>query len=286
NLTTSYSHRYAKTPAWSIAPKLDFQGETVEVAVRPFYSTSKFEFIDNDEGFFQRTDSRLNNIGFTATRSSLTSPNYYLTQTEGPDWGEPTNWVDATNYNIYNNENFRENEQYGTYIDLKKHLTFNDIPVTLLGGAGTSNIEFTDNTGNQQQYRYVGPTGNQAEAVVEWHRKYQYQFIGIDGGNINEQGWRSDSNYGMYDLFAAHPEYFEADTVGNLERMLRSHTQVEERVDAAYVEVQASAGKARHDLGLRCEETSTDALVITPRTTSEMVASGHPLNASGIPTPA
>src|SRR5690606_9994504 len=89
---------------------------------------------------------------------------------------------------------------------------------------------------------------------------------------------------GTYDLFLAHPEYFVADTVGNLERMLRSHTKVDEQVNAAYVELQFTAGKARYDLGLRYEETSTDSLVINPRTASEMIASGHPLNASGIPT--
>ena len=284
NLTTGYSHRYARTPAWSIAPKLDFQGETVEVAVRPFFSTSRFEFIDNDEGFFQRTDTRLNNIGFTAERSSLQSPNFYLTQTSGPDWGDPTNWVDANNFNVYNNENESENEQYGTYIDLKKHLTFNNMPVTLMGGVATRYNDYSANTGNQQQYRFVGPTGNQSEAVVPWNQNYQFEFIGIDGGNVNDQGWRSDSNYGMYDLFLTNPEYFEADTLGNLRRMLASHTEVEEQVDSAYIEVQVSAGKARYDLGLRYEETSTDALVINPRTQSEMLAAGFPVDAAGIPT--
>lgn len=284
NLTSGYSHRYARTPAWSIAPKLDFQGESIEVAVRPFYSTSKFEFLDNDKGFFQRTDTRLNGLGFTLERDSESSPAFHITQTAGPNWGEPTNWTDITGFNIYNNENQSENKQYGTYVDLKKHFTVFDAPATLLGGVATRTNEYAANTGNQQQYRFVGPTGNQSEAVVPWNQNYKFQFIGMNAGNANDQNWRSDSNYATYDLFLTNPEYFQADTVGNLDRMLRSRTNVDERVDAAYIEFQASAGKARYDLGLRYENTSTDALVIEPRTRSEMIAAGYAVNASGVPT--
>src|SRR5690606_36282693 len=160
--------------------------------------------------------------------------------------------------------------------------TFNNMPVTLMGGVATRYNDYSANTGNQQQYRFVGPTGNQSEAVVPWNQNYQFEFIDIDGGNVNDQGWRSDSNYGMYDLFLTNPEYFEADTLGNLRRMLASHTEVEEQVDSAYIEVQVSAGKARYDLGLRYEETSTDALVINPRTQSEMLAAGFPVHEARI----
>ena len=286
NLTTGYSHRYARTPSWSIAPKLEFEGDSVEVAIRPFYSTSKFEFIDNDEGFFQRTDTRLNDLGFTVTRESESSHGFQITQTAGPDWSDPTNWTDITGFNVYNNENQSENEQYGGYVDLKKHFTFNDTPVTLLGGFGSRQNEYIANTGNDQRYRYVGPTGNQAEAVIPWNQKYSFEFVGMNAGNVNQQNWRSDSNYGTYDLFVAHPEYFEADTVGNTQRLLASHTNVEERVDAAYIEIQATTGRARYDLGLRYEKTSTNALVVDPRPESEMVAAGYPVNASGVPTTA
>ena len=284
SLTTGYSHRYAKTPAWSVAPKLDFQGETVEIAFRPFFSTSRFDFEDNKKGFFQRTDTRLNDIGFTLDRASESSYAFQINQTAGPDWSDPTNWVDNTGYNVYNNENFSENEQYGAYLDLKKHFNWNDAPVTLLGGVASRTNEFMANTGNQQQYRFVGATGVQSEAVVPYTQNYKFGFVGMNAGNANEQNWRADNNYATYDLFLSNPEYFQADTVGNLDRMLRSNTNVDERIDAAYVEFQASSGKARYDLGLRYERTTTDALVIQPRPKSEMIAAGYPVNASGAPT--
>ena len=286
SLTTAYSHRYARTPAWSIAPKLDFQGESVEFELRPFYSTSRFEFMDNGKGFFQRTDTRLNNIGFIVERPSESSPEFYLTQTAGPDWGDPTNWTDNTGYNIRNNENFSDNKQYGVYADLKKHFTIYDTPVTLLGGVATRQNEYAANTGNHQQYRYVGPTGDQSEAVVPWNQNYQFAFHGLNTGNVNDQNFRSDSNYAMYDMFLANPEHFQPDTVGNLERMLRSQTRVDEQVDAAYLEFQANTGRARYDIGVRYERTSTDALVVEPRPRSEMIAAGYPVNSSGVPTTA
>lgn len=286
NLSTGYSHRYARTPAWSIAPKLDFQGESIELAFRPFYSTSKFEFIDNDEGFFQRTDTRLNDLGFTLERPSESSTEFLISQTAGPDWSNATNWVDNTGYNIRNNENQSENEQYGAYIDLKKHFTFLNMPATVLGGIASRNNEYAANTGNHQQYRFVGPSGNQSEAIVPSNQNYDFEFIGMDVGNFNDLNWRSDSNYATYDLFVSNPEYFQADTVGNLQRMLSSHTDVDERVDAAYVEFQGNAGNARYDLGVRYEKTSTDALVIEPRSESEMIAAGYPVSSSGVPTTA
>ena len=284
NLTTGYSHRYARTPAWSIAPKLEFERESVEMTVRPFYSTSKFEFIDNDEGFFQRTDTRLNNLGFEVSRDSESSHKFNIRQTAGPDWGNPRNWTDVSGFNIYNNENYSRNEQYGGYVDLKKHFTFANTQMSLLGGFGSRMNEFSANTGNDQRYRYVGPTGNQADAVVPWTQKYQFQFTGMNAGNVNEQNWRGDNNYATYDLFVQHPEYFEADRVGNLQRTLAARTEVEERVDAAYIELQATAGRARYDLGVRYERTNTEALVVATRPKSEMQAAGFPINASGVPT--
>lgn len=284
NLTTGYSHRYARTPAWSVAPKFEFQGESVEFALRPFYSTSKFEFIDNKDGFFQRTDTRLNDIGFIVERPSESSPEFYLTQTEGPDWGDPTNWVDYSGYNVRNNENYSENAQYGVYADFKKHFTIQNTPVTFLAGVASRQNEYSSNTGNHQQYKYVGPTGDQSEAVVPWNQNYQFKFLGLNAGNVNDQNWRSDSNYGMYDIFLTNPEYFEPDTLGNLQRMLQSQTRVDEQVDAAYLEFQANTGRARYDIGIRYERTITDALVVEPRTTSEMIAAGYEVNASGVPT--
>ena len=50
-LRTEYSHRYAGTPTYTIAPKLEFKGDTLEAAFRPSYSRSEFNFRDNSGTF-------------------------------------------------------------------------------------------------------------------------------------------------------------------------------------------------------------------------------------------
>ena len=86
-LRTEYSHRYAGTPTYTIAPKLEFKGDTLEAALRPSYSRSEFNFRDNSEGFFQRTDSWLTGIGFTLDRASEDSNAWTLDADRRPSLG-------------------------------------------------------------------------------------------------------------------------------------------------------------------------------------------------------
>jgi iron complex outermembrane receptor protein len=51
-LHTQYSHRYAGTPSWVFAPKLEYRGDTFEALLRASYSSSEFNFRDNSKGFF------------------------------------------------------------------------------------------------------------------------------------------------------------------------------------------------------------------------------------------
>lgn len=85
-LRTEYSHRYAGTPTYTIAPKLEFKGETLEATLRGSYSRSEFNFRDNSEGFFQRTDNWLTGIGFTMDRPNEGSNAWNLNQTAGRPW--------------------------------------------------------------------------------------------------------------------------------------------------------------------------------------------------------
>ena len=36
----------------------------------------------------------------------------------------------------------------------------------------------------------------------------QFEINGFNAGNMNDQNWRADSNYAMYEIYKAHPEYF------------------------------------------------------------------------------
>jgi iron complex outermembrane receptor protein len=137
-LHTQYSHRYAGTPAWLVAPKIEYKDDSFEAVLRGSYSSSEFNFRDNSKGFFQRTDSWLTRIGFTMDRPSVDSNEWTLTQTAGRPWGDPANFNrdDDIGNNIRTSESNAVNEMYGGNLDLKKKFDVAGVPFTLLGGGG------------------------------------------------------------------------------------------------------------------------------------------------------
>jgi TonB-dependent receptor len=283
-LRTEYSHRYAGTPTYTISPRLEFKGDTLEVTLRPSYSRSEFNFRDNDDGFFQRTDSWLTGIGFTLDRASQDSNVWNLTQTAGRDWSDPRNFnLDADiGNNIRTSQSDAINEQYGANLDLKKDLTLGDLPVTFYTGAGSRKNDWRTTEGSYQQFQYVGPNGDLTQrdpaAVIPWTQNYHFGIDGFNAGNLNDQNWRADSNYAVYDIYRDHPEYFVPDTVGNLKRKLDNNKRIQEDIDAAYIEGETRIGAARFDLGVRYEKTKTGARVANVRPASEVAAAGLNVN--------
>lgn len=286
-LHTQYSHRYAGTPSVLIAPKLEYRGDTLEAVLRGSYSSSEFHFRDNNKGFFQRTDNYLTRIGFTLDRASEDSNAWTLQQTAGRSWSDPTsfNRDDDIGNNIRTSESNAGNQMYGVNLDLKKKLDLGPVQLKVLAGATYRTNVWKTNEGSFQQFQYVGPTGDLTqkapEAVIPWTRNYDFRIHGFDAGNMNEQDWRADSNYAVYDIYKAHPEYFVPDTVGNLKRKLDNNKKVGETVNAAYFEVQPRVGRAQFDLGLRYEKTETDARVADIRPAKEVTAAG--LSVSTVP---
>ncbi|MNK93638.1 TonB dependent receptor [compost metagenome] len=280
-LRTGYSHRYAGTPSYLIAPKLEYKGETWEAALRASYSSSEFNFRDTSKGFFQRTDSQMTRIGFVMDRDAPDSNAWTLRQTAGRSWSDPANFNrdDDIGNNVRTAESDAINDMYSLNLDLKKRLSLGDVHFTLMGGLGGRSNDWRTDEGSFQQFQYVGPTGDLTqtapEAVVPWTQKYRFEIMGFDAGNMNAQGWRADSNYGLYDIYREHPEYFVADEVGNLKRRLDNNKRVKEDITSAYVEAQADAGRARFDLGLRYEKTETASRVAMVRPLKEVTDAGY-----------
>lgn len=282
---TQYSHRYAGTPSFVLAPKLEYKGDTWEATLRSSYSKSEFNFRDNSKGFFARTDSWITRLGFTADRPDESSPTWTLTQTAGRPWGDPTsvNRDDDIGNNIRTSESDAINEQYGGNLDLKKQLNVVGLPVTVFGGLGLRTNEWKSVEGSYRQFQYVGPTGDLTqkapEAVIPWTQNYKFD-LNLDGkgGNITAQNFRADSNYGTYDIYKAHPEYFVPDTTGNLTRKYQNNKKILEEIGAAYVEGQTRLGRARLDLGLRYEHTKTEAQVADVRPNKEVTDAGYSLS--------
>jgi TonB-dependent receptor len=280
-LRTEYSHRYAGTPAFVLAPKLEYKGDKWQATLRGSYSKSEFNFRDNSKGFFVRTDNWLTRLGFTVDRPSADSPTWTLTQTAGRPWGDAMSWNrdDDIGNNIRSSESDASNEMYSGYLDLKKQLTIRGLPVTILGGFGGRTNDWKTNEGSYKQFQYVGPTNDltqtAAAAVIPATQNYKFD-VNLDGkgGNVTAQNWRADSHYATYDIYAQHPEYFVPDTTGNLTRRLQNNKKVSEGIDAAYLEGQTRLGQARFDLGLRYEKTKTEAQVADLRPAKEITAAG------------
>lgn len=282
---TEYSHRYAGTPAFLLAPKLEYKGSDWEAVFRPSYSKSEFNFRDNSKGFFQRTDTWITRLGFIAERPSENSPTWTLTQTAGRPWGDPTsaNRDDDIGNNIRTAESDASNEQYVGVLDLKKQLSVRNHPVTVFTGFGLRTNEWKSVEGSYKQFQYVGPnndlTQTSPSAYIPATQNYVFD-LNLDGrgGNMTAQNFRADSNYAMYDIYAANPEYFVPDATGNLTRLFNNNKRIEEEIGSAYLEGQTQFGGARFDLGVRYEKTKTEAMVADVRPDKEVVAAGYALN--------
>lgn len=267
---TQYSHRYAGTPAWIVAPKLEYKDAGWDIVLRANYSSSEYHFRDGSKGFFQRDDTKDAGVGFTLDRPADGSPDYILNQTGGPAWNDPNNWLPVKN-TVRSAESNAVGQQYGGNLDIKKQIDFGEVRATLLTGGGIRTNEWHTNEGSYNLYNYVGPAGSTIPATTN----YDFLIRGFDGGNINSQGWRADSNYATYALFQAHPEYFVADTVGNLTRDYQNNKLVRETITAGYVEAQAQWNRLRFDFGLRYEGTHEGARTAQIRPAKEVAAAGY-----------
>src|SRR5690606_2947970 len=160
----------------------------------------------------------------------------------------------------------------------KKEREFGNHPTALVTDGGTRTNDWRTDESHYQQYQYVGPNGDLGQtdpaAVIPWTENYRFGFINMDSGNVNSQGWRADNNYAVYEIFKSHPDWFVPDTVGNLKRFFDNSKHVRETVNAAYIQGQTRWGDARFDLGLRYEQTETEARTAVIRPPGEVADAG------------
>lgn len=276
---TEYSHRFADTPVILFTPKVEYKGDTFKATLRGSYANARYNFRAGMKGFFQRDDSAITNLGgFVLDRPSSESVNWTLTQTgvtPANNWSNPENWKSFGTNNVRDANSDTTNESFTGNVDFEKDLVVASLPVKLLTGLGARTNSWNSNEGGFVAYTFVGPTGVQAQATVPYTQNYQFKIIGFDAGNFNDQNWRADSNYGAYSLFQQHPEYYQKNDAGNLQRLLANTKGLQEKIESAYVEGQTRFQKIRFDLGLRYEKTSNDTKIWDVRPAREVAAAGY-----------
>lgn len=259
-LDTGEVQRHKLSETVSASPRFEYKLDSLTLSGAVAYSRAFTHYEDIADGFFSQTPYRLTRIGWKATRSSGSSAAWDVAQTSGLPWNDPLsfNRADPATNTVRSTAKDGVNEKYAANLDLKKAFATRLPLVVKMGAKYQVDAHALKDPGNQQ-YTYVGPTGvsTAPEAVYPVDRNYVWD--PHKGGNVAEQGWKYPSRAGLYSIFAAHPEYFTADTIGNFTRFLQRARDVEEKIAAGYVNANTSWRRLRVDAGVRYEGTETAA---------------------------
>ena len=273
-LGTEYSHRHNYNDTYTYGPKLEYRRGSLVLTTGGSYSHSLTRNKDMEDGFFRNTNNRITRMGWLAERDSPDSVEWRVTQTSGPDWSVWQNWgsKDTHANNIVSNADRSKAQIFSGYIDGRKPVQLFGLTFDVKAGLRTRLNTYAQTKGDKN-WTYVGATGNQLTSPVLATQIYKFQ-TGLPG-NINSLGWRADDTYGMYRLYAEHPEYFKPDTVNDFTRALTGPRSVKEQVDALYGEATTRWKRFIFNGGLRYERTRTLGLIWDPLPDSVVKAAGY-----------
>lgn len=259
-LDTGEVQRHKLSETVSASPRFEYRHDTLTVSGGGAYSRAFTHYEDIADGFFSQTPYRLTRIGWTATRSAGNQAAWNVAQTSGLPWNDPAsfNRADVATNTVRSTAKDGVNEKYALNLDVKRTFDLRVPVVVKVGGKFQDDAHSLKDPGNQQ-YTYVGPTGvaTAPEAVYPVDRVYPWN--PHKGGNMAQQGWLYPDRAALYSIFAAHPEYFTPDTIGNFTRFLQRARDVDEKIDAAYAEANTNWRRLRLDGGVRYEGTETAA---------------------------
>jgi TonB-dependent receptor len=282
-LGTEYSHRHNYQDTYTIGPKFEYKKDSLTLTLGGSYSRSLTQNKDMEDGFFRNTNDRITRMSWQAERSGTDETAWTLRQLSGRSWSDPSSWGrdDAFANNILSNANKGKAQNFTGYLTAKKALRVLELPVEVKTGV-TTRLSTHALTSGDQQWTYIGPTGNQLTSPVL--ATQHYQFDPKMGGNVIDQNWRADDNYAMYRLYQAHPEYFVPNTITNFRNTLIGPRAVKEQIDAAYLEGNTRWEKLRFNGGVRYERSRTVGRVFDPLPRARVVAAGFPVDAAGAAT--
>lgn len=275
-LGTEYSHRHNYNDTYTFGPKFEYKRGSLTVTLGGAYSRSLTRNTDQEDGFFRNTNTRLTRMGWAAERSGTQETAWTLRQTSGRDWSDPNSWGrdDAFANNVLSNANHGKAQNFSGYLHVRRAFRLFELPVELKTGLATRLTTHALTQGDQQ-WTYLGPAGQLNSPVLA--TRY-YRFDPRMGGNVIDQNWRADDNYGMYRLYLEHPEYFQPNTLTNFTNRLIGARAVKEQIDSAYVEGNTRWQKLRFNGGLRYERTRTAGKIWDPLPDAVVRTAGYTAN--------
>jgi iron complex outermembrane recepter protein len=296
-----------RTHTVTLAPRFEYKVGTLTVEGIASYSRSYNNYEALEEGHARV--EQLNSIPshFVATRSDMTSHEWKIQQTSGPDWFNLSNY---SNPRTGNEGRYANTEIYNGQLDARWVTPLQRFPLAIKFG-GKWNEEARDN-GNETSYytdSYIGPGGNTLTgfnpttgapiitANGTWAAYPSKNIWSTGTSNIlslyNTAGQyqpesipRPDPN-AIAALQRDHPEYFvniaTADNYYNA--FIAPKRDVTQVVTAAYTmaDIRLSS-KLAVRTGLRWEKTENIAKEFDPLSNREVAAAGFPVNTAARPT--
>jgi TonB-dependent receptor len=263
-LYTGNSLRLVHDENYLVSPRITYKKGPTQIELRGGYSDSRRKYSDGEEGYFQAITDRVNGIGWTATRSSPSSPAWTLTQTAGTDWSQPQNWNRGFNqwYGVTTRPSRLSDKMASLYLDLTRAFRVLNHPVTFKTGLAHRRRTFHWDEQNQRM-NYLGPNDRQVENPIPVTQNYIFD-LDLKGrsGNIPDQGWRVDDNHTLWSIYQAHPEWFAQDELTNYRNALINRRDLKEKISGAYIEATSRFNRLQLNAGIRAERTETEALVM------------------------
>lgn len=288
-----------RTITFTVFPRFEYKLSTLTVDGGFAYSRSDNNYEGLEQGHTSSSTTNAITSDFIATRSDITSYEWKIQQTSGPDWFNLSNRL---NPRANNEGRYARTENYTGDINAKWVTPFKLFPTSLkFGGKWNEEGRKNGNTTSYSTWSYIGPGGNIYNPTTgaitttgTWGALPNPNFWSTGttnilnvydlSGNLQPKSIPRVDDSRVADLFHAHPEYFvniaTADNYYNA--FIAPRRDMIRTVTAGYgmADIRVST-KLAVRTGIRWEKTESDFTEFDQRSKAEMLASGFTLNTAG-----
>ncbi len=296
-----------RTHTFTMAPKFELKFDTVTLEGNLGYSRSfnNYEALALGHARLEQLNSLPSH--FVATRPDITSYEWKIQQTSGPDWFNLANY---TNPRTGDEGRYARTEIYNGQLDLRWVTPLKRFPLALkFGGKWKEELRDNGNETSFYTWSYIGPGGNTLTGynattgapilttTGTWAMYPNGNFFSTGTPNIlslyNTAGVYQPTSIPRADphaigaLQAAHPEYFvniaSADNYYNA--FIGPKRDIKETITAAYAMADMRLSeKLSVRTGLRWERTEGVFKEFDPLTNRQVAAAGYPVATTARPT--